>query len=70
MAPINRCTSSTITADVRDIATREKLNKSQTKVLNEVAVKSPDMFAQVAGRSLSSEPALSLLLPSWEEAED
>jgi hypothetical protein len=57
----------TIAADVRDIATREKLNKLQTKALNEVAVKSPDVFAQVAGRSLSSEPALSPLLPAWEE---
>jgi len=31
----------TITAEVREVATREKLNKSQTKALNEVAVTAP-----------------------------
>lgn len=59
-----------ITAEVREVATREKLNKSQTKALNEVAATAPEVFKQVAAKSKKSESSSSPLLPSWAEPED
>jgi len=55
----------TITPEVRDVATKHKLNKSQTKALNEVAKAAPDAFQEI---KLTGKAAP--LLQPWEQDDD